>query len=80
MASAPSALRISDREIVVSPYNNLGPQFREIVHKVVGKAVVIVDDENHEPAQVCCARTFLRSIGDHRQPRAPVSRHRQHHD
>jgi len=47
-----NALRIqvgnfTDRDLVVAADNNLVPQFADVLHQVVGKGIVVVEDEDH---------------------------------
>ncbi len=38
---------LADRDLVVAADDNLSAQFAQILHEIVGKRVVVVEDENH---------------------------------
>ena len=42
-------LHLGRRHLVVAPHLDLRPQFTQILHQVVGKRIVVVEDENHRP-------------------------------
>src|SRR5205823_13040079 len=43
----PQRLHFRRRQLVITPHHDLSPQLTHVLHKVVGKRVVVVEDENH---------------------------------
>ena len=67
-------------DLVVAEHHRLGAQFAEIVHEVVGEAVVIIDDEEFHEAwlamQVCISPASFPRRRESRPGRPHTLRHR----
>lgn len=55
-------LNLFGRQLVIAAYHDLGAQFSQVLHKVVGKRIVVVENEDHCKASVArtgrlCAQT-----------------------
>src|SRR5215471_583003 len=44
----PHLFDVAERNLIIPPHLDLGTQFSEILHQVVGERIVVVEDENHK--------------------------------
>src|SRR6185295_10595486 len=55
-------LHLTDRHLIVAAHADVGAQLAQVLHEVVGKRVVVVDDEDHERPACASSRARMTAL------------------